>query len=203
VSTKKKDPIIEETNKGTEKSEEKEINTMDEVLKNEDLLDDTINLENEGEIDVLDIDPLKVLQDEIDQMNDRYLRLSAEYQNYRKRVEKEKSEIFKFANEKLLVEMLPIMDNFERALSMVDCSDEDNKVLDGINMIKKSLDDFFNKNGIKKMDVMGENFDPDKHHAVLSEEKEGCDSDIVIDVLQAGYDLNNKIIRPAMVKVSK
>lgn len=142
------------------------------------------------------------LKSEIDQLNDKYLRLNAEYQNYRKRVEKEKNDIFKYGSEKLFVEMLPIMDNFERALSASEQENIESKVLDGIKMIKKSLDELFDRNGVKKIDAMGMPFDPIKHHAVMTVESEDENNDHVIEVFQDGYALNDKVIRPSMVKVS-
>lgn len=142
------------------------------------------------------------LKSEIDQLNDKYLRLNAEYQNYRKRVEKEKNDIFKYGSEKLFVEMLPIMDNFERALSASEQENIESKVLDGIKMIKKSLDELFERNGVKKIDAMGMPFDPIKHHAVMTVESEDENNDHVIEVFQDGYALNDKVIRPSMVKVS-
>lgn len=142
------------------------------------------------------------LKSEIDQLNDKYLRLNAEYQNYRKRVEKEKNDIFKYGSEKLFVEMLPIMDNFERALSASEQENIESKVLDGIKMIKKTLDELFDRNGVKKIDAIGMPFDPIKHHAVMTVESEDHSSDHVIEVFQDGYALNDKVIRPSMVKVS-
>lgn len=145
---------------------------------------------------------MESLKSEIDQLNDKYLRLNAEYQNYRKRVEKEKNDIFKYGSEKLFVEMLPIMDNFERALSASEQENIESKVLDGIKMIKKSLDELFDRNGVKKIDAMGMPFDPIKHHAVMTVESEDENNDHVIEVFQDGYALNDKVIRPSMVKVS-
>jgi molecular chaperone GrpE len=142
------------------------------------------------------------LQDAIDQLNDKYLRLNAEYQNYRKRVEKEKADIFKFGTEKFFIDLLPIMDNFERALSSKSTEKMDQKILDGIEMIKKSFDDFFDKNGVKKIEALGQPFDPVKHHAVMTEMVEDSESEHVVEVLQEGYLLNDKVIRTSMVKVS-
>jgi molecular chaperone GrpE len=143
------------------------------------------------------------LQTAYDELNDKFLRLNAEFQNYRKRVEKEKGDIFKFGNEKLLIEMLPIMDNFERALSATDANQAEDKVLSGVKLIKKSLDEFFEKNGVKKIEAMHEPFDPDKHHAVMSEDSDDYEIETVIEVYQEGYALNEKVIRPSMVKVTK
>lgn len=142
------------------------------------------------------------LQETIDQLNDKYLRLNAEYQNYRKRVEKEKADIFKYGTEKLFLELLPIMDNFERALTSKNTEKMDQKILDGIVMIKKSFDAFFDKNGVKKIEALGQPFDPVMHHAVMTESVEDSESEHVVEVLQDGYLMNDKVIRTSMVKVS-
>ena len=142
------------------------------------------------------------LQETIDQLNDKYLRLNAEYQNYRKRVEKEKADIFKYGTEKLFLELLPIMDNFERALSSKNTEKMDQKILDGILMIKKSFESFFDKNGVKKIEALGQPFDPVMHHAVMTESVEDSESEHVVEVLQDGYLMNDKVIRTSMVKVS-
>jgi molecular chaperone GrpE len=142
------------------------------------------------------------LQETIDQLNDKYLRLNAEYQNYRKRVEKEKADIFKYGTEKLFIELLPIMDNFERALSSQNTEKMDQKILDGIVMIKKSFESFFDKNGVKKIEALGQPFDPVMHHAVMTESVEDSESEHVVEVLQDGYLMNDKVIRTSMVKVS-
>lgn len=151
------------------------------------------------------VDPMAELQINLDLLNDKYLRLNAEYQNYRKRVEKEKSDIFKYGHEKIIIEMLPIMDNFERALA-ASVTDEaatvENKVLDGIKMIKKGLDELFTKHHVSKIEALGQPFDPIKHHAVMTVEAEEGESDHVIEVFQEGYLLNDKVIRPSMVKVT-
>lgn len=166
--------------------------------------DQNPELNNEETKEIKDevIDPVALLQSELDAINDKYLRLNAEFQNYRKRVEKEKSDIFKFGNEKFMTELLPIMDNFERALAASEQENSESKVFDGVKMIKKSLDDFFEKNELKKIEALGKPFDPIKHHAVMTVESEDETKDHVVEVFQEGYMLADKVIRPSMVKVS-
>lgn len=161
-----------------------------------------LNNEETKEIKDEAIDPMTLLQNELDAMNDKYLRLNAEFQNYRKRVEKEKSDIFKFGNEKFMTELLPIMDNFERALAASVQENSESKVFDGVKMIKKSLDDFFEKNELKKIEALGQPFDPIKHHAVMTVESDDETKNHVVEVFQEGYMLADKVIRPSMVKVS-
>ncbi len=140
---------------------------------------------------------------ELEILNDKYLRLQAEYINFKRRTEKEKSDIYRYANEKLIVDLLTFMDNIERAVESIKVSEDKGSLLDGVSMIKKNFDDFLQKQGVEIIESKGEEFDPNKHHAVISEEVEGTEEGIVLDELQKGYKLKEKVIRPAMVKVSK
>lgn len=135
--------------------------------------------------------------------NDAFLRLTAEYQNYRRRVEKEKQDLIKFGNEKIVLDLLKVLDNFDRALSSVDYDCEENKnVVSGIEMIRKSLDELLKTYGVEAVEAIGHPFDPERHHAVMTEPSDDVVPDTVLDEFQKGYMLNKKIIRPSMVKVS-
>ncbi|SCZ77166.1 nucleotide exchange factor GrpE [Acidaminobacter hydrogenoformans] len=146
---------------------------------------------------------LKRLTDEIAAKSDAFLRLTAEYQNYRRRVEKEKQELIKFGNEKLVVDLLKVLDNFDRALSTVDYDCEENKnLVSGIEMIRKSLSDLLKDYGVSPIEAVGQTFDPELHHAVMTEAAEGVAPDTVLDEFQKGYTLHQKVVRHSMVKVS-
>ncbi|MGP1569646.1 MAG: nucleotide exchange factor GrpE [Eubacteriales bacterium] len=129
----------------------------------------------------------------------KYLRLLADFQNYKKRVEKEKSEIYSFANESIAKELLSILDNFERALES-ECQDE--KYKEGMANIFKLLLDILTKNGLEEIESLGMEFDPNIHSAVATQDSDEYDSGKVSFVLQKGYKLNGKVIRVAMVKVA-
>lgn len=129
----------------------------------------------------------------------RYMRLMADFQNYKKRVEKEKSDIYSYANEKLATELLAVLDNFERAL---DHDGEDKSFKEGMEMIFKQLFDVLEKSGLKEIPALGEEFDPNFHNAVMTEETEEYESGKVSGVMQKGYTLNGKVIRPSMVRVA-
>lgn len=129
----------------------------------------------------------------------RYLRLMADFQNYKKRVEKEKSDLYSYANEKLVTELLAVLDNFERALEQ---EVGDTGFKEGMEMILKQLDDVLNKSGLAEIPALGEDFDPNFHNAVMTEETEEYESGKVSGVMQKGYTLNGKVIRPSMVKVA-
>lgn len=129
----------------------------------------------------------------------KYLRLMADFQNYKKRVEKEKKDLYSYANEKLVTEMLPVLDNFERALEQEAGGDS---FKEGMGMIFKQLGDVLVKAGLAEIAALDEVFDPNIHNAVMTEDSEQYESGKVSGVMQKGYTLNGKVIRPSMVKVA-
>lgn len=146
---------------------------------------------------------IKGLKDELAVKNDAFIRLTAEYQNYRRRVEKEKQDLIKYGNEKLVLDLLKVLDNFDRALSAVDYECEENKnLVSGIEMIRRSLSELLKSYGVDEIASVDQPFDPQLHHAVMTEVVEGMAPDTVIEEFQKGYTLNQKVIRPSMVKVS-
>lgn len=134
--------------------------------------------------------------------SERYMRLMAEFQNYKKRVAKEKSDIHAFANEKLIVSMLTVLDNFERALAADPAADPE-AYGKGMELIFGQLKDLLKKEGLEEVECLGEEFDPEKHNAVMTEETEEYESGHVSKVLQKGYRLGEKVVRPSMVTVAK
>jgi len=128
----------------------------------------------------------------------RYLRLMADFQNYKRRVEKEKSDLYSYANEKLVTELLDVLDNFERALGQGENGDS---FKEGMEMIFKQLMGVLEKAGLAEIPALGEEFDPNFHNAVMTEETDEYESGKVSGVMQKGYTLNGKVIRPSMVKV--
>ena len=136
----------------------------------------------------------------IAELTDRLLRLQADFMNYKNRIEKEKESIFSYATEDLINQILPILDNFERA---IENAEADNGFQQGVMMIYEQLIEMLNANGLKEIECLGEDFDPNFHHAVFMEEKENTEEGTVLEVLQKGYMLKDKVIRPSMVKVAK
>jgi molecular chaperone GrpE len=159
---------------------------------------ETVEAEEVKEAPFSEVDKLK---NECTEMNNKFLRLQAEFQNFKKRTEKEKANLYKFANEKLFVDLLPLMDNMERALASTETGADG--IVDGLKMIKKSFDDLFSKNGVEVIESIGQAFDPELHHAVMSDESDDHESEHVTEEYQKGYKLNEKVIRHSMVKVSK
>ena len=150
-------------------------------------------------------DKLNEAYNMISTLQDGLLREKAELQNYRKRKDDEVSRMLKYSNEDLVKEILPIIDNFERAIKMDDDNLEDqlSKFLSGFKMIYCNLVNILEKYGVKAIDGNNKLFDPTYHQAVMTEKREGIEPLMVLEVLQKGYLLKDKVIRPAMVKVSE
>ncbi|MBQ4649732.1 MAG: nucleotide exchange factor GrpE [Firmicutes bacterium] len=132
-------------------------------------------------------------------LNAKYLRLMADFQNFKRRTEKEKNDIYAFANEKIVSELLNVIDNFERALAM---ATEGDGFAEGMKLIFKQLQGVLEKSGVAEIEALGQDFDPNFHNAVMMEDSSEHESGKVTEVLQKGYMLNNRVIRPSMVKVA-
>ena len=137
--------------------------------------------------------------DETAQLRDRYLRLLADFENFRRRSEREKADFYKYAMAGVLKDLLPVLDNFDRALDHAEEGDEFHK---GVLLIYKQLYDMLQKHGLKPIEESGVPFDPNVHEAVVREEDPSVPSHTVTAVLQKGYILHDRLLRPAMVKVA-
>ena len=155
------------------------------------------NVENEEAESYAEIDEPAPEEQECE--SERYMRLMADFQNYKRRSEKERSDIYSFANEKIVSELLAVADNFERALASVD---KNESFVKGMEMIFNQLIGVMTKAGVEEIKALGEDFDPNFHNAVMAEESSEYESGKVTEVLQKGYILNGKVIRPSMVKVA-
>lgn len=139
-------------------------------------------------------------KDELQEANEKYLRLAAEYQNFRRRTEEEKVKATAYANERIVKDLLDVVDNFERALSTAKTEDENFK--NGIDLIYKQLMTVLKNFGVEAIEAVGKEFDPNFHNAVMAEEVEGTEAGIVLMEMQKGYMLKERVVRPSMVKVS-
>ena len=138
--------------------------------------------------------------------NTRYLRLAADFQNYKRRMEKERFERYSEGKKDFAADLLPVIDNFDRALKQHEDSAADEHVraiIEGMAMILKQLEDTLAKNGVNEIVALGEDFDPNFHHAVEMESSGKFESQKVSGVLQKGFKMGEKIIRPSMVKVAE
>ena len=139
--------------------------------------------------------------EKIAELNAKYVRLMADFQNQKKRFDKEKADIYQFANEDIVKSLLDVIDNFERALEA--SKDSDSKFREGMEMIFKQLMGALEKAGVSEIKALGEDFDPNFHNAVMMEETDEYESNKVSGVMQKGYTLNSRVIRPSMVKVAQ
>ncbi len=146
---------------------------------------------------------LEAAEEEAKQSYEKYLRVSAEFENYKKRSLREMEEFRKFANESLIKEMLSVVDNLERAIdSSSDNEGAKSRVVEGIDMTLKEILKIFEKFAVKPIKSLGEKFDPTYHQAVSQEETDDYPDDTVTRELQRGYMLHGRLLRPAMVVVS-
>ncbi len=148
---------------------------------------------------------IEELEQQLKELEDKNLRDKAELINYRKRKDEEMSRILKYSNEDIVKQLLPVVDNFERAIKMDDnnLDDQVSKFLEGFKMIYCNLTNILENAEVKAIDGVNKPFDPTYHEAVLTEKVEGVESGQVLEVLQKGYLLKDRVIRPAMVKVSE
>ncbi len=146
---------------------------------------------------------LKEKSDTSEQHFDRLLRLQAEIENIKKRLDKERVEFIKFANVELISELIDIIDDFHLAIESVRKNHDLKLLMQGVDMITKKLEDSLKHRGLSEISEVKVAFDHDKHEAVATEATNKYPENTVVEVLRKGYKLNDKVIRPAMVKVSK
>jgi len=142
--------------------------------------------------------PEKELQ--LAELTNRLLRLQADFDNFRRRSRQEKEDFFKFANQDLISSLLPVLDNFQRAISIN--TNQKDSFAAGVNMIFKQVVEVLEKEGLTQIEAVGCAFDPNLHEAVMSVESGEHESNIIIEEFQKGYKLKERVIRPSMVKVA-
>lgn len=174
-----------------------------EGAEEDNIIDDNMS-EDEEHLTEQDIDEEEDLQSKYDELNNSYLRLHAEFDNYRKRTLREKMEIIKTGGEKVLTEMIPLIDDFERALETVQNADDKEAIVEGMELIYSKFISFLNQNGVKEIEAIGETFDADKFEAITTiPAQDESEKDIVLDCIQKGYILNEKVLRFPKVIVGK
>ena len=175
----------------------KDIKKQD--LKEEELVEDDGLIEENEELEVEDT--LTQKDKEINELKDQLLRLQADFMNFRRRADKEKESAISYGLECFACDILPSIDNFQRALDSEE--EKENSFYKGVQMIYEELVKKLSNNGIEEIKALGEDFDPNFHNAVFMEESDEYEEGKVTEVLQTGYILKDKVIRPTMVKVSK
>ncbi|MGM0897123.1 MAG: nucleotide exchange factor GrpE [Bacillota bacterium] len=149
------------------------------------------------------VDETAELQAQLEEEQNKYLRLLADYDNFKRRTKKDQELAKQFRSQSLLTDLLPVLDNFDRALAVEAKSEESASLLKGLEMVKKSLIDAVTAEGLEEIKAVGEPFDPHFHQAVIQESSEDSEPGTVLQELQKGYTLNGRVLRPAMVKVNE
>lgn len=186
-----------------ENKTEETVNTADEEIKETSSEDNVIEEETQeaDKIDERETEEIKKKNDEIEALNNKLLRLQADYLNYKNRTEKEKLTTYGDAVSGVICDLLPVIDNLERAID-ADTSETDS-FKEGVVMVYDQLMGILGKKGLKEVEALHKPFDHNLHYGVAFEESEEHDDGIIIDVLQKGYTVNDKLIRPAMVRICK
>ena len=179
----------------------KENNTENEGMEE---LEDLTNNQSEKVQEAAESDNVTDLETKYSELNDSYLRLNAEFDNYRKRTLKEKAELLKSGSERVLLDIITVVDDFERALENISKTEDVEAVKEGVDLIYNKFVNFLTKHGVKEIETIGHPFDTDKHEALTTvpAQKEE-DKDKIVDSVQKGYTLDDKVIRYPKVIVAK
>lgn len=164
-------------------------------------LHDDLGAEYELRGDVMDVE-LESARREAAAHLDTAQRLQADFDNYRKRVARDAEDAAKRAGQRVIAEMLPALDNLERALAHVEAGGSGEQLVDGVKMVLQQVLDVFGKEGVERIDPLGEPFDPNEHQAVGQAERTDVPDGTVVDMYQAGYRMHGRVLRPAAVVVS-
>ena len=178
-------------------SEEEGANS-DEQIEREPLQGD----DKGNELDTVQLE-LQSKIEEVNALNDKYLRLAAEFDNYKRRAQRDQSDGIRFANEKFFKDLLPIMDNLDRAIKCGSDQTGNGGLLEGVELTNKQFLETLTKFGVRQISSVGELFDPTMHQAVAQVESETAEPNTVVEEFQKGYFLHERILRPAMVTVAK
>lgn len=190
----------------SEEVKDKATETVDEELKDmaEKVKEESQAADDEKATDAALSDAQAKADEAIAEMQKKYTRLQADFANFKKRTANEKLQISEVVKLDVIQSVLPVVDNFERALNVPQdkMTDDVKSFVSGYEMIYKQLLQVLEKEGVKKIDALGKPFDPNFHQAVMRVPSDEYDDDVVVEVLQEGYTLGDKTVRPAMVKVA-
>lgn len=157
---------------------------------------------NDATSDVAASSEVAELRQQVEEHQQRLLRVQADYDNFRRRTRLEKEDYLKYASADLIEKLLPVLDNFERALAAAQGGDDYEALFKGVDMIFRQFQGVLEQSGLAAMEATGQAFNPEFHEAVMTEESDDHEEGIVLEELQKGYMFKDKVIRPAMVKVS-
>jgi molecular chaperone GrpE len=187
----------------TQNQTEAELNeeTVDTAVE-EEVQEDNITEESVEEILTEEQQRIQELGLKLEEASQKNLRLQADYDNFRRRTREEQAASLKYKSQSLLEQLLPALDNFERALKTEATNEQTQTLIQGMEMVYRQLADALKQEGLTEVPTVGEKFDPNMHQAVMQVEDSEYESNTVIEELQKGYMLKDRVIRPAMVKVN-
>ncbi|QUW22196.1 nucleotide exchange factor GrpE [Sporosarcina sp. Marseille-Q4063] len=190
------------------------------MKKNEEEIEDVLVEEqetiedNEKEVELTDAieevetpedeqDEVEQLKEQIEEEKNKYLRLLADYDNFRRRATLDKEALQKYQSQKVLTNLIPVLDNFSRAIAVEAKSDEARTMMEGMDMIYRSLVDALKSEGLIEIEALDQEFDPNYHQAIMTGNEEDKPSGVVLEEMQKGYILKDRVLRPSMVKVNE
>lgn len=210
MDEKKQDSVEAEMMDDSMFTDEEFVTAEEDVNKDETMEETSEELIEESVEEILEEDKVEEASEEVNQgassnneesaLKLTIARLQADFLNYKNRTEKEKSSVHAYAAERLMKKLLPVIDNLERAIAT---EKEHDAFFEGVQMIYNELIKVLEGEGLERYESVGEKFDPNFHQAIFMEDSETVESEHIIETFQAGYKLKDKVIRPAMVKVSK
>ena len=198
--TEEKEPAVKETSHEQNGNE----GNSSETKGNEQPVDGEVETEATTTTQETEPDTKEQLENQVNEFKDKYLRLSAEFDNYRKRTQREKMDLIRFGSEDVLKALLPVIDDFERAMKSLDSSTDIDAVKHGLHLIHSKFTDFLKNNGVQEVPAVGMELDTDVHEAITEtpapdEKMKGK----IIDVVEKGYKLNDKVIRFSKVVIGE
>ncbi len=185
-------------------SEEKEVvnnsedvSVEDKEVVNQDETESNDEMTNEAPSE------LELLQKQLDEETNRHLRLRADYENFKRRAQLDRESAEKYKSQGILSNLLPVLDNFERAMQVETVSEESQSLRKGLEMVYKTLVEATEREGLQVIDAEGVSFDPNLHQAVMTETDDSKESGVILQELQKGYKYKDRVLRPSMVKVNE
>lgn len=184
----------------TENVDEKMQENLQEKVEEDNPTAENEQMEENNEVESNEVESLRK---EVEELNQRLLRVAADFDNFRKRTRTEKEDLAKYANSSLVADLLPVLDNFQRALDVKEPSDEVKKFLTGVEMVYRQFLQILEQSGLQTIAAVGQTFDPQKHDAVMQVEDNTVPDNSILEELRCGYMYKDKVLRPSMVKVAK
>jgi len=203
------DQLKEQTNGGVD-----ETSTVETLEETDGVVNETeevgqaesqVNEEDSSKEEVVDETALKIseLEKKVEESENRYLRLYADFENFRRRAQLEREASEKYKSQSLITNLLPAIDNFERALQFEPNDEQAIALLEGVRMVYRNIIDALKQEGAEQIEAVGQEFDPNFHQAVMQTNDAEYGSNIVVEEFQKGYKLKDRVIRPSMVKVNQ